>query len=78
MVSHRGNVNKGRFLLRRHAPLNIQGPGQYTPLLVAVEAVAQSARKIPMMESLLRSGADPWVRDMQGRTPMPPTTRAWR
>ena len=76
LACEKGNKKMVRFLLDRHATVNIQGPNLYTPLLVAVEAVAQNALKISMIESLLRSGADPKLCDTQGRTAFDATHHA--
>lgn len=76
LACEKGNEKMVRFLLERHATANIQGPSFYTPLLVAVEVVAQNARKLSMIESLLRFGADPRLRDTQGRTAFDATNNA--
>lgn len=46
LACERGNERTVQFLLERGARPNKQGPGQCTPLMVAVELVAKSAEKM--------------------------------
>lgn len=69
LACEKGNEKMVRLLLGRGgANANIQGPGQCTPLLVAIEVVAKSARKIGVVDLLMRHGADPAIPDKHKRT----------
>lgn len=69
MACEKGNEKMVRFLLSvGRANPNIQGPGQCTPLIVAIELAAQVAAKVAIVELLLEHGAQPNIADVYGRT----------
>ncbi|KAK8034653.1 ankyrin repeat-containing domain protein [Apiospora rasikravindrae] len=71
LACERGNEKMVQFLLESGAKPNIQGPGQCTPLMVAVEVVAKSAQKMQklnIVQLLISYGAVPRMRDNMGRT----------
>ncbi|ORY62681.1 uncharacterized protein BCR38DRAFT_245760 [Pseudomassariella vexata] len=67
LACEKGNEKMVRMLSRGANP-NIQGPGLLTPLIIAVEVAAKSARKIAVVELLVRHGADPSYADSHKRT----------
>ncbi|KAK8136549.1 ankyrin repeat-containing domain protein [Apiospora sp. TS-2023a] len=71
LACERGNERMVRFLLERDARPNKPGPGQCTPLMVAVELVAKSSEKMQktnIVRLLVSHGAAPSKRDNTGRT----------
>ncbi|KAI1748582.1 ankyrin [Xylaria castorea] len=69
MACEQGNVNMAAFLLERGANPNRGNPGQFIPLVSAIDAVAQSRRAtIRLVKLLLEKGADARLRDGDGRT----------
>ncbi|OTB01902.1 hypothetical protein M426DRAFT_14057 [Hypoxylon sp. CI-4A] len=69
IACEKGNQKMVQFLLAEgKANPNIPGPGKRTPLIVAIELAAQSARKIPNVQLLLQHGADQDIPDAEGRT----------
>lgn len=71
LACERGNERMVQFLLERGAKPNKQGPGQCTPLMVAVELVAKSTekkQKTNIVRHPVSYGAAPSKRDNTGRT----------
>ncbi|KAI0858722.1 hypothetical protein F4860DRAFT_505153 [Xylaria cubensis] len=70
MACEQGNETMATFLLERGADPNRGVPGQYIPLISAIDAVAQSRPKatIRLVKRLLEKGADARLRDNTGRT----------
>ncbi|KAI0192078.1 hypothetical protein EV127DRAFT_54742 [Xylaria flabelliformis] len=70
MACEQGNETMATFLLERGADPNRGVPGQYIPLISAIDAVAQSRPRatIRLVKKLLEKGADARLRDNTGRT----------
>ncbi|KAI0453773.1 hypothetical protein F5B21DRAFT_515189 [Xylaria acuta] len=68
MACEQGNENMAAFLLERGANPNRGVPGQFIPLVSAIDAVAQSRATIRLVKLLLEKGADARLRDGSGRT----------
>ncbi|KAI1741560.1 ankyrin [Xylaria scruposa] len=70
MACEQGNENMATFLLERGADPNRGVPGQFIPLISAIDAVAQSRPRatIRLVKLLLEKGADARLRDGSGRT----------
>ncbi|KAI0888074.1 ankyrin [Annulohypoxylon maeteangense] len=69
LACEKGNEDMVKMLLSTgKAKPNISGPGKCTPLIVAINFVAQQSRKIHIVELLLLHGADPNIPDVDGRT----------
>ncbi|KAI1074803.1 ankyrin [Whalleya microplaca] len=67
MACEKGNEKMVRFLLTTGgANPNIQGPGNCTPLVTAIDMAAQS-RNIAIVQELLCHDADPYIADADGR-----------
>ncbi|KAI1175208.1 ankyrin [Nemania sp. FL0916] len=68
MACEKGNEKMASFLLSRGASPNKDGSGRFVPLIIAIDAVAQSRATIHLVKSLLDYGADARLRDGSGRS----------
>ncbi|XXG95822.1 hypothetical protein Hte_002093 [Hypoxylon texense] len=69
LACEKGNAKMVKFLLEEaKADPNLQGPGQRTPLITTIDDVTRSFRKIDIVRLLIQSHADPWIKDVDGRT----------
>ncbi|KAI0467516.1 hypothetical protein F4859DRAFT_506680 [Xylaria cf. heliscus] len=68
MACEYGNEIMAEELLKRGADPNRGVPGQFIPLVSAIDAVAQSRASIRLVKVLLEKGADARLRDGGGRT----------
>ncbi|TGJ79940.1 hypothetical protein E0Z10_g8825 [Xylaria hypoxylon] len=68
MACESGNEKMAAYLLSKGAKPNREGPGQFIPLVSAIDAVAQSRASIHLIKLLLEHGADTGLRDGSGRT----------
>ncbi|KAI1099969.1 ankyrin repeat-containing domain protein [Jackrogersella minutella] len=69
LACEKGNQKMVKALLTKgRATPDIPGPGNCTPLIAAIDLAAQSSRKIPIVELLLKYGANPNIPDVDGRT----------
>lgn len=69
MACEKGNEDMVKSLLSKgRANPDIKGPGNRTPLIVAIDLAAQQSQKIVIVEQLLKHGADPTIADADSRT----------
>ncbi|KAI1387895.1 ankyrin [Hypoxylon trugodes] len=68
LACEKGNQKMVEALLSAGADPNIPGPGQVTPLILAIDVAARSAQKISIVKLLMKYGADPRKTDAAGKT----------